>query len=96
MSNLYNYKIINKTFEDINAQLKLLSGKGSIEMIGNNDLVIPSEAIAEGTFFLILNMNELSDRETDIVLGIYNQNGELLDKVKTSFLAPVKRKKKWN
>ncbi len=94
VSNLYNYKIINKTFEDIDAEIRLIDGNATIEMIGSDEFIIPSEEIAEGTFFLVLNMADLEERETKIKLGIYDQNGELIDKVKTSFLAPVKRKKK--
>lgn len=94
VSNLYNYKVINKTFEDIDAEVRLIDENGTIEMIGKDDFVIPSESIAEGTFFLIMNMSELSNRETDLKIGIYRQDGELLDKVNTSFLAPVKRKRK--
>jgi cytochrome c oxidase accessory protein FixG len=94
VSNLYNYKIINKTFEDIDAEIRLIDGDATIEMIGSDEFIIPSEEIAEGTFFLVLNMADLEERETKIKLGIYDQNGELIDKVKTSFLAPVKRKKK--
>lgn len=94
VSNLYNYKIINKTFENIDAEIRLINAEGEIEMIGKEDFVIPSEAMTEGTFFLVLDMNQLQDRETDLKLGVYDKNGELLDKVKTSFLAPIKRKRK--
>lgn len=94
VSNLYNYKIINKTFEDIHAQIKLIDREGNIEFIGQNSLIIPSENIAEGTFFVVLEMDHLEERKSDIKLGIYNEQGEQLDLAKTTFLAPVKRKKK--
>jgi len=94
VSNLYNYKIINKTFENIDAEIRLINGKGDIEMIGQEDFVIPSESMAEGTFFLVLDMDDLQSRESDLKLGIYDKNGELLDQVSTSFLAPIKRIRK--
>lgn len=94
VSNLYNYKIINKTFEEIKGEIRLLEHEGTIEFIGNEGTTIPSESLAEGTFFLVINMNQLSERSTKLKLGIFDQNGELLDEVKTSFLAPVKRKKR--
>lgn len=94
VSNLYNYKIINKTFEDIPAEIRMMEGEGEIQYIGNNqELIIPSESMAEGTFFLIRNMDDIEDRNTKVRLGIYSKEGELLDEVKTSFAAPVKRKK---
>ena len=89
ISNLYNYKIINKTFDDIPAEIRLIDGEGEIEMIGKKGVVIPAEALAQGTFFLVLNKDDLVTRKTDIQLGVYNKNGELLDKVKTAFLAPI-------
>jgi len=95
VSNLYNFKIVNKTFEDIDAEIRMIDGEGEIQIIGQQqDFVIPSEALAEGTFFLIRDMAKIDDRETDLKLGIFNKEGLLLDEVKTSFLAPVKRKKK--
>jgi len=94
VSNLYNYKIINKTFEEIPAEIRMMEGEGEIQYIGNNqELIIPSESMAEGTFFLIRNMGDIEDRNTKVRLGIYSKEGELLDEVKTSFAAPVKRKK---
>ncbi|MFT7084556.1 MAG: cytochrome c oxidase accessory protein FixG [Vicingaceae bacterium] len=94
VSNLYNYKIINKTFEEIEGEIRLLDHEGSIEFIGNGGTTIPSESIAEGTFFLVMNMDQLNERNTKLKLGVFDENGELLDEVKTSFLAPVKRKNK--
>ncbi len=93
ISNLYNYKIINKTFEEIDGVIRLIDHEGNIEFIGNKGLTIPSESMAEGTFFLVMDKGQLSERKSDIKLGVYNDNGELLDEVKTSFLAPIRRKK---
>lgn len=92
VSNLYNYKIINKTFEDIEAEIRLMEGEGEIEIIGQGEILIPSESLTEGTFFLLLDMDQLEDRDSKIQLGVYNKEGELLDQVKTSFLAPIKPK----
>jgi cytochrome c oxidase accessory protein FixG len=94
ISNLYNYKIINKTYDSIPAIIRLKGMNGEIEIIGQASLIIPSESMTEGSFFLILDMDQLSDRKTDIEFEIINQEGEVLDDMSTSFLAPVKRKKK--
>lgn len=94
VSNMYNYKIINKTFNDIPANIRLIDRNGEIELIGRPDgLTIPSESIAEGTFFLVQNIVELEDRKSTIYLGVYSKEGVLLDKVKTIFIAPIKRRK---
>jgi len=93
ISNLYNYKIINKTYEDIIAEIRLFDIEGRFEFIGSKELIIPGESMLEGTFFLILNLEQLNDRQTELKLGIYGEDGILLDEVETKFLAPVKIKK---
>ena len=94
ISNMYNYKVINKTFDSIPAEIKILNAEGRIEMIGSNDLIIPAESMSEGTFFVYIDKKKLEDRKSDIEIGIFNAKGELMDSHETSFLAPVKRKKK--
>lgn len=94
ISNLYNYKIINKTYDSIPAEIRLKDMEGEIKIIGTESILIPSESIAEGSFFLILDMDQLTQRKTAIEFEIINSKGELLDDMNTSFLAPVKRKKK--
>jgi cytochrome c oxidase accessory protein FixG len=93
ISNLYNYKIINKTYDSLPAIIRLKGMEGEIEIIGHESLIIPSEAMTEGTFFLILDMDQLKERKTDIEFEIINPEGEVLDDMNSTFLAPVKRKK---
>lgn len=93
ISNLYNYKIINKTFEEVPVELRLIEHEGSIEYIGGHAPIIPAEGIAEGSFFIVLDKSQLSERNSKLKLGIYNQEGELIETVKTAFLAPIKIKK---
>jgi cytochrome c oxidase accessory protein FixG len=92
VSNLYNYKIINKTFDSIPGEIKPIGFEGKIEYIGSEKFVIPSESITEGSFFLVLSLDQIEERNSTLYFGVYNEEGELLDKVKTSFLAPLKRK----
>ncbi|KAA3643753.1 MAG: cytochrome c oxidase accessory protein CcoG [Bacteroidetes bacterium] len=94
ISNMYNYKVINKTFDSIPADIRLLNTEGRIEMIGHKNLIVPAESMTEGTFFVYIDKSLLEDRKSDISIGIYNQDGELMDSYETSFLAPVKRKRK--
>lgn len=91
ISNMYNFKIINKTYNNMDAEIRLINREGRVEVIGNSGVVIPSESMAEGTFFVILEKSTLDDRKTKIELGVYSK-GELIDEVNTSFLAPVKPK----
>lgn len=93
ISNLYNYKIINKTFEEIPIHLELLDVEGTIEYIGGTEPMIPAEGIAEGSFFVVIDKSQLEERNSKIKLGVYNAEGELVETVKTAFLAPLKIKR---
>lgn len=90
ISNMYNFKVINKTFENIPVDIKLEDLEAKIEMIGDGNLSIPPESLMEGTFLVYIDKNQLKQRKSDIKIGIYDKKGELLDTYETSFLAPVK------
>lgn len=92
ISNMYNFKVINKTFENIPVDIKLENLDAKIEMIGSADLYIPPESLTEGTFLVYIDKRQLSQRKSDIKIGIYSKSGELLDSYETSFLAPIKPK----
>lgn len=94
ISNMYNYKVINKTFDSIPGYIKLLDQEGRVEMIGSEALTIPAESMSQGTFFIYLEKDKLLDRQTEINIGIYNDKDELLDSYETNFLAPVKPRKR--
>jgi len=87
ISNIYTYKIINKTPNEIsNLSIKLLSPQGKVEVVGvvTN---IPRQEFAEGSLFVRINESEISAAKQKIVIGVYS-NGELIDKVNTNFLGP--------
>lgn len=87
VSNLYNFQIVNKTFEEIKPKLKLQDRKGEIKIIGN-EIVVSKNKLAEGTFFIELPNNEIKTMKTKLVIEVYS-DGKLIDEVKTNFLGPV-------
>lgn len=89
VSNLYNYKLINKTHEDIPVQFKLLSHEGKISNVGIKDINVEKESAAQGTLFIYIDQQLLDSRKTKVKIGIY-QGEELVDKVKTNFNGPIK------
>jgi len=92
ISNLYNIKMINKSPEDMAITLKLESGHGIIQMVGKN-VVASKESKTESEFFIILPRSEITERKTSLEVGIYSGDKKL-ETVKTTFLGPVKLKKK--
>ena len=93
LSNVYNYKLINKTMDTLNMDIRILSPEGSLKIAGDQHISLPESGLKEGVLLLYLHKKELTGRKTDIVLGLY-QEGVLIDKIKTSFNGPIVRK--WN
>ena len=90
-TNIYNLKIINKTFDPKNIEVRLLEPKvGTITTIGTIPPV-ESQAIREGRFFVALPKNELKPELTKVVFGVYT-DGKLSDKIESSFIGPDKLK----
>lgn len=92
LSNLYDLKIINKTFDQLPAQLKLNNVDGEIKLIGV-DLNVEPQAVAEGKFLVILDRGQLKGLNTPIEVAVTSK-GETIDVIKTSFLGKVDRKEK--
>ena len=90
ISNLYNFKIVNKTKDEMQLDLKLESPAGALRHIGSKDKFnIPSAGLAEGTFFVVIARKDLSGRKNEIKFSL-SVNGEVLERTKTNFLGPVK------
>lgn len=87
VSNLYTIKMINKTTSEIAVQVKVLSGKGELKLIGK-ELVVPSQGTVETAAFLILNKKDITKIKTDIELGVYSGTKEL-ETFSTTFIGPV-------
>lgn len=91
LSNVYNYKLINKTSGSLNMDIQILSPEGRVKIAGDQNISLPESGLKEGVLLLFLNKKELTGRKTDIVLGLY-QEGVLIDEIKTSFNGPIVRK----
>ncbi len=89
ISNVYTYKLVNKTTNNIeNVSIKLLSHKGTLKLASsNNNFVVPSRGIAQGTLFVEINNAALSGDRNKIKFGIY-ANGELIETTTANFLGP--------
>ena len=89
MSNLYSYKLLNKTFKDKQLELRPENFKGAIKLVGETRLLVPKDGITTGTMFIYLDNNEIHGRKTPIKIAVY-EGGEKIATVTTSFLGPFK------
>ena len=88
ISNVYTYKIVNKTSIDFEkVHIELVSPKGVIKMVGKQYFKVPKEGITEGTLFVEIDQAVLESDKTKLLLEIYNDN-TLIDSETTNFLGP--------
>jgi cytochrome c oxidase accessory protein FixG len=85
-SNLYNYKILNKSQNDMAIELRIIDREASIELVGE-DISVAQQEIAEGALFIILEPESLDGIKTTLKIGVYSGD-ELIETVKTTFLGP--------
>jgi cytochrome c oxidase accessory protein FixG len=88
VSNLYNWKVRNKTNRDMRLEFRLLTATGTLEMIGNDTVLLLASSSAEGAFFLLLDRKHLTGLKTKREIGVFSE-GQLLEKIHTNFLGPI-------
>ena len=87
ISNLYNYRLHNKTYENKTLVLKPENFNGTIKLVGETTLLIPKENSASGSLFITMNKDEVKERKTILKIGIYEE-GKKIKTISTSFLGP--------
>lgn len=87
ISNLYNYKVVNKTSRDMPIRFVLENVKGSIELVGK-EIGLQPAALTQGSLFIILDPSAMSGMKTKVNIGVY-ANDRLLEEVSTTFVGPI-------
>ena len=88
ISNVYTFKVINKTTREIkDVNYKLLSHKGTIELVTHKDFDVPKQGSAEGTLFIEIHSSLMEKDKIKLNIGVYSGN-ELIETTKTNFLGP--------
>ena len=88
ISNVFTYKLINKTTKDIpDVSFKLMSHKGTIKLVTHDNFVVPAQDLAEGTLFIEINNSALNGDKDKLKIGLYSGD-ELIETTTARFLAP--------
>ncbi len=88
ISNIFTYKIVNKTVKDFDSvYFKLVEPKGTIKMVGNPYVKVNKEGFAQGTLFIEINPAFLEGDKTKVKIEVYN-NKKLIETTDTNFLGP--------
>jgi hypothetical protein len=89
ISNVYTYKLVNKTTKNIeDVSFKLRGVDGTIKLVSTEEsFVVESQGLAEGTLFIELNQNDLSGDKNELMIEVYSKD-ELIETTTVSFLGP--------
>lgn len=88
ISNVYTYKIINKSNQEIkDVHFELVGIKGQLNVVGKPEITVSKGGMSSGTLFVEINKYLLESDKTTIKIEVYE--GEKLIQTKTtSFLGP--------
>jgi len=89
ISNVFTYKLINKTTKDINnIHFKLKKHKGIIKLVSTeSEFTVPQQGFAEGTLFIEINERDLKSDKNKLFIEVYS-GSELIETTTVNFLAP--------
>ena len=88
ISNVYTYKLVNKTTQEINnVTFKLLSHKGTVKLVSGDSFVVPEQGLAEGTLFIEINNSALSGDRNKLEIAVYSGD-KLIETTTANFLGP--------
>ncbi len=88
ISNIYTFKIINKTNDDFDdIHFKLVGIKGTLKVVGQQDFKVTKQGMNEGTLFVEISQYLLESDKTKLKIEVYNHNKKI-DTATTSFLSP--------
>lgn len=89
LSNFYDLKVVNKTFNKFGVSLELENIEGEIKIIGK-DLAVEPQGVTEAKFLVILPKSEIKYLKTPIRIAVKSDK-KTLDVIITSFLGKVKQ-----
>ncbi|GGW35623.1 hypothetical protein GCM10007383_20790 [Arenibacter certesii] len=88
ISNVYTFKVVNKTTRDIpDVTFKLLSHKGTISLVRNDNFTVPAQELTEGTLFIEINNAALDGDKNTVKIGVFSGE-EQIETTSARFMAP--------
>lgn len=88
ISNVFTYKIVNKTVEDLkNIHFKLKDTKGIIKVVGKENFDVKQQGLAQGTMFIEINQALLEGDKMEIEIEVYSGD-KLIETATTNFMGP--------
>lgn len=92
ISNMYSIEFVNKTFNELPVELKLIEPKGNIKLIDGEKIIVHKESIGKTSFFLNVDPKEIKKNSTPVIVEVYS-NGNLIEAMESKFNGPVFKNK---
>jgi cytochrome c oxidase accessory protein FixG len=89
ISNVYNIKIVNKTHETMDLDIRLLSPPEGIIKMAGNIIKVEDQSLFESTFVLFLPKNAVSSDKIFVQFGVF-RNKKLIESTESTFVGPAK------
>lgn len=86
VSNIYNLKVINKTFEELPISFRLENSEGEIKLIGHDIMLKPLE-LYEGSLLIILPKKNIKMINTPLTIDVLSGD-KIIGNINTTFLGP--------
>jgi cytochrome c oxidase accessory protein FixG len=94
ISNLYSIEFVNKTFDELPIDLKLIKpAKGEIRFVDGQQIMVHKESVGKSSFFLVLEESSIKKNSSEVEIEVWS-NGKLIEEMKSKFNAPVHKKEK--
>jgi polyferredoxin len=91
ITNLYNVEFVNKTFSDINLEMKVEHESiAELVNVAGKPIVVPAGGMIKGVYFLRIRESNVTKARTVIGLEVY-ENGRLIETVSVKFIGPVSK-----
>ena len=88
ISNVYTYKLVNKTTKPVeDVSFKLISHKGTVKLVRNENFEVPAQDLAEGTLFIEIDNAAVKSDKEKVKVGVYSGD-KLVETTLCSFMAP--------
>lgn len=89
ITNLYNVEFVNKTFEDLNLEVKVESPtEAALVKPDGKPIFVPAEGLLKSVYFIKIPAASITSARTVVFIGVYKE-GKRIEKVKVKFIGPV-------
>jgi cytochrome c oxidase accessory protein FixG len=92
ITNLYNVEFVNKTFDDVPLELKVLSPNyATLRKPDGKPITVPAESMLKTIYFIEMPADQIAESKTTVTIGVF-KDGKQIEKIKAKFIGPLKRK----